>query len=353
MNHAHFVETMGSVRSLAPLAPSLDSAVSKSDREGVAAELRANVRELALRVEGLRKTYGALVAVQDLSFEIAQGEVFGLLGPNGAGKTTTISMIATQLRPTSGDALVFGHSVCRDTWRVRELIGLVPQEVSLYPQLTARENVKFFGRMYGVPEKTLAHRVQELLEFVGLENRQSEPVQEFSGGMKRRLNLAVSLVHDPRLVLLDEPTVGVDPHSREKIFSIVRALREQGKAILYTTHYMEEAERLCDRIGIMDEGRIIAMGPLVELLNNAGCSEVIDIRGLPEGFDCEALRRIPGACRLEQSQVGLRLFVSRAVHALGPLHRCLEPYADRVTIEIAPLSLENLFLQLTGKELRD
>ncbi len=310
-------------------------------------------RRVALRVNGLRKAYGRVVAVQDLSFEITEGEVFGLLGPNGAGKTTTISMIATQLRPTAGDAWVFGHSVQKETKRVRELIGLVPQDISLYPQLTARENIKFFGRMYGVPREKLDQRVEELLELVGLENRQNEPVEEFSGGMKRRLNLAVSLVHEPKLVLLDEPTVGVDPHSREKIFSIVRTLRDNGTALLYTTHYMEEAERLCDRIGIMDEGKIIAMGPLMQLLTNAGCSEVIDVRGLPPSFDWKSLHEIPGVCRVEHFDSGARLFVSRAVHALTPLHGRLARYADQVTIEIAPLSLENLFLQLTGKELRD
>lgn len=349
MNHAEFVETMGSVNRVASTVSSTGSPVQARPTV-VAPQLD---RAVALRVDGLRKTYGRLVAVQGLSFEIAQGEVFGLLGPNGAGKTTTISMIATQLRPSAGDAFVFGHSVLKETRRVRELVGLVPQEVSLYPQLTARENIKFFGRMYGVPKERLERRVDELLELVGLENRQNEPVQEFSGGMKRRLNLAVSLVHDPKLVLLDEPTVGVDPHSREKIFSIVRTLRDNGTAILYTTHYMEEAERLCDRIGIMDEGKIIAMGPLMQLLSDAGCSEVIDVRGLPPMFDWHALHEMPGVCRVEHLDSGARLFVSRAVQVLGPLHSCLARYADRVTIEIAPLSLENLFLQLTGKELRD
>lgn len=349
MNHADFVETMGSVNSVASVIASAGPPVHAQATVVVPHAGRG----VALRVEGLRKSYGKLVAVQELSFEIVEGEVFGLLGPNGAGKTTTISMIATQLRPTAGDAFVFGHSVQRETKRVRGLIGLVPQEVSLYPQLTARENIKFFGRMYGVPRATLEQRVEELLELVGLENRQNEPVQGFSGGMKRRLNLAISLVHEPKLVLLDEPTVGVDPHSREKIFSIVRSLRDRGIAILYTTHYMEEAERLCDRIGIMDEGKIIAMGPLMQLLTNAGCSEVIDVRGLPQTFDWQCLREIPGVCRVEYFDSGARLFVSKAVHALSPLHACLARFADRVTIEIAPLSLENLFLQLTGKELRD
>ncbi|MCX8073576.1 MAG: ABC transporter ATP-binding protein [Candidatus Binatia bacterium] len=340
---------MGTASSVAPVA----AAVKPAAELDSTAPLAERSREVALRVEGLRKSYGSVVAVQGLSFEICRGEVFGLLGPNGAGKTTTISMIATQLRPTAGDAFVFGHSVRNETRRVRALIGMVPQDVSLYPQLTARENIKFFGRMYGVPKAKLEQRVQELLELVGLENRQDEPVQEFSGGMKRRLNLAVSLVHEPKLVLLDEPTVGVDPHSREKIFSIVRSLREAGTAILYTTHYMEEAERLCDRIGIMDEGKIIAMGPLMTLLSDAGCSEVIHVRGLPRAFDCSALQSVPGVCHLEEFDGGARLFVSKAVHALPALHHCLQPFAERVMLEIAPLSLEDLFLQLTGKELRD
>jgi ABC-2 type transport system ATP-binding protein len=321
--------------------------------EREAEPLEAGKREVALSVRNLRRVYGNTVAVEDLSFEICTGEVFGLLGPNGAGKTTTISMIASQLRPTSGDAIVFGHSVLRETRRVRELVGLVPQEVALYPQLTARENLKFFGRMYGVTGTRLEKRVDELLELVGLDQRSREPVQQFSGGMKRRLNLAVSLVHEPRLLLLDEPTVGVDPHSREKIFTIVLELRDRGFAILYTTHYMEEAERLCDRLAIMDEGKIIALGPLWSLLAEAGCSEVVEIRGLPARSDVSALQRIPGVCRVEAHTGGLRLFVNRAVRVLGPLDQFLSRYGDQVTVEIAPLSLENLFLQLTGKELRD
>lgn len=309
--------------------------------------------EVAVAVRHLRKAYGSTVAVHDLSFEIHTGEVFGLLGPNGAGKTTTISMIATQLRPTGGDAFVFGHSVQRDTQRVRRLIGLVPQEVSLYPQLSARENLKFFGRMYGVKGAVLERRVDHLLELVGLENRSTEPVAQYSGGMKRRLNLAVSLVHEPRLLLLDEPTVGVDPHSREKIFSIVRQLRDEGIAMLYTTHYMEEAERLCDRLGIMDEGKIIALGSLLELLTAAGCSEVVQIRGLPSMAEVSVLHSVPGVCRIEVHTGDVRLFVSHAARVLGPLSQFLDRYGDGVAVEIAPLSLENLFLQLTGKELRD
>jgi ABC-2 type transport system ATP-binding protein len=306
----------------------------------------------ALRISGLYKRYGSLEAVAGLSFDIHAGEVFGLLGPNGAGKTTTISVIATQLRPTAGDATVFGHSVRHDVAAVRRMIGIVPQDIALYPKLTAAENVRFFGRMYGVEKTELERRIDELLNLVGLEGRRGDHVATFSGGMKRRLNLAVSLVHRPRVLLLDEPTVGVDPHSREHIFEIVRRLRADGTAILYTTHYMEEAERLCDRLGIMDEGKIIAMGTLDELAAQVGCAEVIDVRGLPPAADLSRLNGAPGVCRIEQRDDVTRVFVTSATRALAPLHQAIGRY-EHVAIEIAPLSLETLFLQLTGKELRD
>jgi len=308
---------------------------------------------VVLRVEHLRKRYGSIEAVAGLSFEIHEGEVFGLLGPNGAGKTTTISVIATQLRASSGDAIVLGHSVQQDVAAVRRTIGVVPQDIALYPRLTAAENIRFFGRMYAVPKLDLEQRVDELLTLVGLETRRDDQVAIFSGGMKRRLNLAVSLVHAPKLLLLDEPTVGIDPHSREHIFLIVKRLRAAGCAILYTTHYMEEAERLCDRIGIMDEGKIIALGALEVLLTEAGCSEVVELRGLPPQADLARLQSAPGVCRLETHDGVTRLFVSNATTILAPLHQALSRYPSGVSVQISPLSLDNLFLQLTGKELRD
>jgi linearmycin/streptolysin S transport system ATP-binding protein len=307
----------------------------------------------ALRVEGLHKRYGKIEAVAGITFEIQEGEVFGLLGPNGAGKTTTISVISTQLRPSSGDAVVFGHSVRRDVNAVRQKIGVVPQDIALYPKLTAAENIRFFGRMYGVAKAALEERVDGLLRLVGLDGRRDDYVGTFSGGMKRRLNMAVSLVHRPRLVLLDEPTAGVDPHSREHIFQIVSALRDEGSAIVYTTHYMEEAERLCDRLGIMDEGKIIAMGTLDELITQLGCAEIIQIRGLPPMADLSRLQSASGVCRVESQNGVTRVFVTSAARALAPLNQAISRYADDVSVEITPLSLEALFLQLTGKELRD
>ena len=307
----------------------------------------------ALRVQGLHKRYGEIEAVAGITFEISEGEVFGLLGPNGAGKTTTISVVATQLRPTSGDAVVFGHSVRRDVSAVRGMIGVVPQDIALYPNLTAAENIRFFGRMYRVAKAELEERIDALLRLVGLDGRRDDYVATFSGGMKRRLNMAVSLVHRPRLVLLDEPTAGVDPHSREHIFQIVRGLRDEGTAIVYTTHYMEEAERLCDRLGIMDEGKIIAMGTLDELINQLGCAEIIQLRGLPPLADLSRLQNAAGVCRIETHDGVTRVFVTSSARALAPLNQAISRYGDQVSVEITPLSLEALFLQLTGKELRD
>ncbi|HWN57627.1 MAG TPA: ABC transporter ATP-binding protein, partial [Methylomirabilota bacterium] len=214
----------------------------------------ADQKAVALRVVGLSKYYGPTSAVSGLNFEIREGEIFGLLGPNGAGKTSTIAMLATQRRPSGGDALLFGRSASREPYQVRQMIGFAPQEVSLYPQLTAAEYLQFFGRIYGVNRAELSDRIDALLTMVGLEADGDARVGTFSGGMKRRLNLAVSIVHRPKLILLDEPTAGVDPESREQILNIIGGLRDSGSAILYTTHYMEEAERLCDRVGILNEG---------------------------------------------------------------------------------------------------
>jgi ABC-2 type transport system ATP-binding protein len=308
---------------------------------------------VALRVENLRKSYGGIEAVAGLSFEIRAGEIFGLLGPNGAGKTTTISVLATRLSPSGGDATVFGHSIRTKVSAVRREIGVVPQDVSLYPKLTAAENIRFFGRMYGVRGAALERRADELLVLVGLDARRNDLVETFSGGMRRRLNLALSMVHQPRLLMLDEPTVGVDPHSREHLFQTIQELRDNGTAILYTTHYMEEAERLCDRLGIMDEGRFIAMGTLDVMLAEAGCAEVIEVRGLPSTNGLGRLQTANGVSRVETHNGVTRIFVKRAAGVLAALHQSLGKHADRVSVQITPPSLEMLFLQLTGKELRD
>jgi ABC-2 type transport system ATP-binding protein len=311
----------------------------------------ADQKAVALSVVGLSKYYGPTSAVSGLNFEIREGEIFGLLGPNGAGKTSTIAMLATQRRPSGGDALLFGRSASREPYQVRQMIGFAPQEVSLYPQLTAAENLQFFGRIYGVNRAELSERIDALLTMVGLEADGDARVGTFSGGMKRRLNLAVSIVHRPKLILLDEPTAGVDPESREQILNIIGGLRDNGSAILYTTHYMEEAERLCDRVGILNEGHLVAVGTLDELLSKQDYAEIIELRGMPAGMDLAAMRAL-GAVSLVERRDGLvRLHVKRATDFLLPLQKIISRSNQNVRLKISPLSLEDLFLHLTGKEL--
>jgi len=310
-------------------------------------------RAVALRVVGLSKRYGTRAAISDLNFDIGEGEIFGLLGPNGAGKTTTIAMLATQRRPSAGDATVFGYSARKETRLVRQMIGIAPQEISLYPDLTAAENLQFFGRIYGVKESELGKRMDELLALVGLDTHRDDQVCIFSGGMKRRLNLAVSLVHRPKLILLDEPTAGVDPQSREQILKIITGLRNEGNAILYTTHYMEEAERLCDRLGILSEGKLVAVGTLDALLSDLEFAEIIEVRGLPAGTDLAGIRAFEGVNHVEHREGIIRLYVKRAADFLWPLQRIISRSDQNVRLKIAPLSLEDVFLQLTAREIRD
>ncbi len=223
-------------------------------------------RQVAVQVSDLVKTFGKIEAVRDVSFTIGHGEIFGLLGPNGAGKSTTINMMCGYMQPTSGDTTIDGLSITREPLKVKHMIGVVPQEIALYSDLNSQENLEFFGELYGMPKRVRRERAEDVLHFVGLYERRKDPIKTFSGGMQRRINMAVAMIHSPHFLLMDEPTVGVDPQSRENIFDTIEKLREQGTTILYTTHYMEEAERMCDHIAIMDEGRIIAMGTLEQLL---------------------------------------------------------------------------------------
>ena len=213
-----------------------------------------------LEVKDLVKKYGDFTAVKGISFDIKEGEIFSLLGPNGAGKTTTISILSTLYAPTSGEATVDGHSVTKEPM-VRNLIGVVPQELALYDDLSAGENLVFWGQMYGLSGKALAIRVDEVLEQIGLADKAKKRVKTYSGGMKRRVNIGVGLLHKPSLLFMDEPTVGIDPQSRRAILDSVKSLNQQGMTVLYTTHYMEEAEELSDRVGIIDHGELIALGP--------------------------------------------------------------------------------------------
>jgi len=306
-------------------------------------------KEIVLHVEALRKHYGPIEAVAGVSFDLRRGEIFGLLGLNGAGKTTLISMLATLRHPSGGDALILGHSIRTKQRDIRHLIGVAPQADALYPMLTAAENLRFFGRIYDVPAVALENRIAELLHFVGLQERSSYLVAEYSGGMKRRLNLAAALVHEPELILMDEPTSGVDPHSREEILHLVRSLRDQGKSILYTTHYMEEAQGLCDELGILDQGRLVALGTLDSLLGNIKFPEIIELKGLSPQTDASAITGMRGIGHVEHGDGVVRLFVHRAADYLEPIQKIVNRDKS-AQLRIMPISLENLFLHLTGRK---
>ncbi len=307
----------------------------------------------ALVTKNLRRSYDEREAVRGISLEVNEGEIFGLLGPNGAGKTTTLSMISTRIWPTSGDAWVFGKHVVREVHAARRLLNVAPQEESLYPDLTGQENLEFFARLWDVPRADRPARVEEALEAVELSGRRNDFVRSYSGGMRRRLNLGCALVSSPRLVLLDEPTVGVDPQSRVHIFQAVRKLREQGVTILYTTHYLQEAEDLCDRIAIIDEGQVVALGTLAELLNLSTATEVIELRFAEPLREEAALAGLAGVQRVESSGSLVRLFVSHAEPVLAAV--CGQGVVKQpiIQVRVTPVSLETIFIELTGKELRD
>src|SRR6267142_1513592 len=248
------------------------------------------------RVEGLGKRFGEIRAVDGISFEVRKGELYGLLGPNGAGKTTTMSMLSGLLRPDEGRILSAGVDLAADPIRVKALLGVIPQETALYENLSARENLRFWGGLYDLAGAALDRAVDRVLEQVGLAGRAKDAVKGYSGGMKRRLNLGLGLVHSPRAVLMDEPTVGIDPQARLNILEVIRNVVASGATVLYTTHYLEEAETLCDRIGIMDHGRILAEGTLEELKRRVGKKEILTVRG---GFDAEAAKtRFQGTARV-------------------------------------------------------
>src|SRR5207245_2875976 len=227
-----------------------------------------------LTINNLRKTFGSLVAVDNVSFALERGQLVGLLGPNGAGKTTTVSMIAGLLTPDAGEVLIGGKRLAGDTDPAKRKVGLVPQDLALYDELSARDNLRFFGALYGLRGAALERAIAAAIDLVGLGDRLRDRVKTFSGGMKRRLNLAAGLLHDPDILLLDEPTVGVDPQSRNAIFDNLETLKRRGKALLYTTHYMEEAERLADRIVVIDHGKVIADDPLAGLSRTHGAASL-------------------------------------------------------------------------------
>ena len=308
-----------------------------------------------LDVSGLVRRYGDLTAVDGVSFHIRTGETFGLLGPNGAGKTTIISMVAGLVPANEGTVRVAGRAMTPSETEAKRTIGLVPQDLAIYPDLTARENLKFFGRLQGLRGKELTQRTNEVLELIGLSDRAGDLTKKYSGGMKRRLNIGIGLLHRPNLLILDEPTVGVDPQSRNAILESVERLSVEGMAVLYTTHYMEEAERLCDRIAIIDEGRIQAEGTRDELITLTGGVDRINLRGGGStSRAAEALRGLPAVQHVDNDGAGLILTVSDGPTALAGIVTGAGHAGMSVTsVEIVRPDLESVFLHLTGKALRD
>jgi ABC-2 type transport system ATP-binding protein len=308
-----------------------------------------------VRLRQVVKRYGTKLSVDHLSLTIERGEIFGLLGPNGAGKSTTIKMICGLLRSDQGEIEVDGESVRRHPLDVKSRIGIVPQEIALYDQLTAAEHLRFFGKLYGLRGKQLKERIDEALAFVGLSGHRNERPGSFSGGMKRRLNIACAIVHQPQLIIMDEPTVGIDPQSRNHILESVRELNRRGATIIYTSHYMEEVEAISSRVGIIDHGRLIALGTIRELLTQVEEQEklAIETEGLTDGA-VEEIKRHASVRRVEVRDGVLDIYLRHAQSYLQDMLYILAKHEVRIaSLRNETPNLETLFLTLTGRNLRD
>ncbi len=309
-----------------------------------------------LEIIDLKKRYKEIEAVRGINLFLEKGESVGLLGPNGAGKSTAIGMISSLIKPTSGDVRLLGDSVVKHPQDFRKILGIVPQEIALYPQLTARENLLFFGKMYKLSRQRLIERVDEVLQLVGLRERQHDRVKTFSGGMKRRLNIAAALIHQPSILIMDEPTVGIDPQSRHNILETVKGLqREQGMTILYTSHYMEEVEYLCDRVYIMDRGLVIAAGTKDEVKSILTSEETIELSlSVEKGEFLERVKshQLVASIHLEN---GTYTIISRNKDEILPylFNEARHVGAEVVGFKLKTPTLEDVFLHLTGRTLRD
>ncbi len=312
--------------------------------------------EPALTCRGLVRRFGSRTAVDGVDLRVERGETYGLLGPNGAGKTTTISMVAGILEPDAGSIVVAGTPMSTGPSPAKRLVGLVPQDIALYPDLSARENLRFFGRLQGLRGRHLDRRVHEVLELVGLADRSGDRIDAYSGGMKRRVNIAAGLIHEPALLILDEPTVGVDPQSRNQILESIEALGGAGLSVLYTTHYMEEAERLCRRVGIIDDGRLVAEGTRRELVALVGEYDRVVV-GAEGDLDAlaVAVKELPEARDLARpDQEHLEVTTTAAPALLAAIVAAAPGAGASVTgLEVREPDLEAVFLHLTGKALRD
>ncbi|MDJ0497232.1 MAG: ABC transporter ATP-binding protein [Acidimicrobiia bacterium] len=308
-----------------------------------------------LECEGLVKAFDDLVAVDGVGFHIAEGETYGLLGPNGAGKTTSISMIAGILESDAGTVTVAGTEITTRTTEGKAKIGYVPQDIAIYPDLSARENLRFFGKLYGLPKQSLDSRIDEVLEVIGLSDRGDDRTEEYSGGMKRRLNIGIGLLHEPTLLILDEPTVGVDPQSRNAILESVEQLGRRGTALLYTTHYMEEAERLCDRVAIIDGGKIRAEGTRRELVELVGQRDTVNLGVVGSAQRLvDALGAVEEIESITSTEGSVEILVEGASSLLPRILDIAQQAGVGISgVEVVEPNLESVFLHLTGKALRD
>ena len=306
-------------------------------------------------VENLQKCYGGTEAVRDITLQIFRGEFFGLLGPNGAGKTTTIAMLTGLIRPTGGRILIAGFDLFSNSRESKAKVGLVPQSFALYPTLCARDNLNFFGRIYGLRGRRLKERILQALKIVELRDRADQTVSTFSNGMKRRLNIAAALLHEPEILILDEPTVGIDPQSRNAILGSLESLNKSGVTVLYTTHYIEEAQRLCERVAIMDQGRIIALDTPAALIRNLGKRIIrIEFNSSVDDMLLNQMGRFGSVCLIDGVKRNVHLEVDRTDQALRELLALMEKRDGLLkTIDILEPNLETVFLHLTGRNLRD
>jgi ABC-2 type transport system ATP-binding protein len=309
----------------------------------------------AIEVQNLKKNFGDFQAVRGVSFAAQAGEVLSLLGPNGAGKSTTISMLSGLLQPTEGEASIMGHSIRREPLAAKAALGVVPQDIALYPDLSARENLVFWGKMYGLRGKALTQRVDEVLEVIGLADRQKDFVSKFSGGMKRRVNIGAALLHKPQVIIMDEPTVGIDPQSRRHILDNVKELNRQGMTVLYTTHYMEEAEELSNHIAIVDAGKVVASGTYQELIRLVGEQTRIDLAlNIDPDKVIPAWKAVEGVSQISRVDGKVTALVNDSNRVLPRLFEAATACGARITtVEIREPNLEAVFLHLTGKALRD